>query len=144
MLTQLEMKTLDSILSICCRKGFTIPFAWSHGRLVVHTNRKIFICNCISWILLIPTIIFQFTQIPILIFKMNINGLILHGILTVVYISYAILKLNFWLFKEEIVQLMNHILCINPFWGKKYGYTPCKRSVLLYAFLSNTKAFFTV
>ena len=119
MLTQLEMKTFDLILNICCRKGYTIPFAWSHGRLLVHRTRKTVICNSISWILLIPTFIFQFIQFPILISKNNINGLILHGILTVIYVSYAILKLNFWLFKEEIAQLMNHILCINSVWGKR-------------------------
>ena len=122
MLTQLEMEKLDLLLTTCCNKGFTIPFFLKHGRMVVDNNRKTLACNCVSWILLIPAIIFQVIQFPMLISEKDINGLILHGILNVLYISHAIVKLNFWVFKEEIVQLVNHILCINSVWGKKYSY----------------------
>ena len=114
------MEKMDLFLTVCCNKGFTIPFAWKHGRMVVDTNRKTLACNCVSWILLIATVSFQVIQFPMLISEKDINGLILHGILTLLYISHAIVKLNFWLFKEVIVQLMNHILCINSVWGKKY------------------------
>ena len=122
MLTKVEMEILDLTFIACCNKGFTIPFAWTNGRMVVDTNPKVLICNWISWILLIPTIIFEFKQIPVLISDNDINGLILHGILTMFHVNLTIIKVNIWLFKEDMVQLVNHMLHINWTWGTIMNY----------------------
>ena len=85
--------------------------------MVVNTNRHTITCNWVSWILLLPTITFQVILIHQLISKGDVNGLILHVIVTVLHIIYAIIKLNTWLFKGEIAQLVNHVFCMNLNWS---------------------------
>ena len=85
--------------------------------MVIDTSRKVLIFNWISWIFLITTIIFQCKQIPVLISNNEMDGLILHGILTLAHIACAVIKLNIWLRKEDMVQLTNQMLHINSTWG---------------------------
>ena len=122
MLTLLEEKTVKFILRFCCRNGLTLPFSWNKGRMVVNTERKILSSNIISWIILSITIIFQLIQIPSLINRKDVHGTILQGVMTHLYIAYCIIKINIWIFKEDIAELMNNILFINTSWGMTLNY----------------------
>ena len=115
MLTELEMKVLNRILG-SCTKSVTIPFSWESQRMTMKTSPSR-IYNFLSWLLLLSSLSFKFSQVPLLLDNRDINGLILHGLFVVAFAASTIFKLNIWLHKTELVSLLNQIMEINHSWG---------------------------
>ena len=112
MLTEVEMKKLSFIFSFCC-KSVAIPFAWDGQRMFVNVNSNVIKGNYISWFLLIPVLVYEAFQVPSLIHNCDMNGIILHGMVVLTHTASLFYKLAIWLFKEQMVQLINDILYWN-------------------------------
>ena len=117
MLTERERRHLTLVLRACC-KSYLLPFSWENDKMSLEVNRNIIMCNSILWILLISTTIFQVLQIPTSSRNKDINGLILHGVVLLYSLTNVFYKMIIWLFKAELVQLMNQVFHINSSWGK--------------------------
>ena len=78
--------------------------------------------NYISWLILLPSLIFEVLQIPSLAHNRDVNGIILNGILVMLHLANLLFKLTIWLYKDQMVQLINGILEINSSWGTHYTY----------------------
>ena len=117
MLTELEMKILDRVYSLCC-KLFTFPFTWENGKLSMKLIQNS-IWNSLVQLLVLSTSILKLIYLlaPVHDSKNDINGLILHGIFFICAVANAIYKLNFWFYGLEMVQLVNEFLLINSVWG---------------------------
>ena len=117
MLTQIEMKILDWVFYHCSR-SVTIPMKWN--RNLKRMSLSVKPLNAImgmSWLVLLPSLIFEALQIPSLAHSRNINGIILHGMVVLPHTTNVLFKLSIWLYKEHMVQLINEILEINSSWG---------------------------
>ena len=124
MLTETEMKTLDWMFHHCCR-SVTIPFVWNRDRKRMSVSVKpinVFTGNYISWLILLPSLIFEALQMPSLAHSRNFNGIIFHGMVILSHTANLLFKLTIWLFKEEMVQLINGLLEINSSWGTNMIY----------------------
>ena len=117
MLTKIETQVLFRVYTVCC-KFYTTPFTWKDGRMVLTVNYKTKFFNYFTWILLIPMLVYNVAQLPVLIDKNDINALVLQGIFLMSYSGYAVCKFNIWLCSTEMVDVINQTLCINSAWGK--------------------------
>ena len=119
MLTELEMKTLDGVYSLCC-KSFTFPFTWENGKMSVKSIQHSF-WNSLVQLLVLSTSILKVTQLfaPVGDNKYDINGLILHGILSICSGAAVIYEFNILLHGAELVQLINELLNVNSIWGNQ-------------------------
>ena len=116
MLTQFEMELLNWIYIVTC-KSFTVPFHWNKGYISIKKKpRQLF--NFIAWIILLSTLTFKLSQFSNIIRDQDVNGGILHSISTLAVAANIILRLNIWVFKEDLVILINHTLLLNSSWGK--------------------------
>ena len=117
MLTKTETKVLFGIYTVCC-KFYTIPYTWEDGRMILRVNDKTKFFNYFTWILLIPMLVYNVAQLPVLIDKNDINALVLLGIFLMCYLGFAVCKINIWLCSAEMVDVINQTLCVNSTWGK--------------------------
>ena len=111
MLTKLELAVLDRIYAVCCN-SFTVPFKSEDWEISLQLNHSFpsNMYNWITWIFLVSTLTFRCIILPKVIAEGNINGSIIHGILLLTTLSATVFKLNTWLFKAELVQLINQML----------------------------------
>ena len=117
MLTKLEMLALDRIYLHCC-KSITTPVQWKNGKMSLKRNHSApNVYNWITWILLLLTLASRCSMLPKLISERDINGSIIHGMFLIYNFAGAVLKLNIWLNRVDLVQLINDLLHINSVWG---------------------------
>ena len=117
MLTKVEMMTLDRIYSHCS-KSLTTPFKWENGKMSLKLNHIVLNkYNWITWILLFLTLTYRCVILPKIIAKGDINGSFIHGLFSLYNFCAAVFKLNIWLNKEDLVQLINQLLHISSVWG---------------------------
>jgi len=83
--------------------------------------------NYLTWFLQLSILSFQLIQIPDLIEKMDINGLVVNGIFLIAAGANSVFKLNLRLYHEQLAELVNQILFVNTCWGK-YISTACSKS----------------
>ena len=126
MLTKVEMMGLDWIYAHCCESS-TTPFKWQNRKISLKRNHTVpNKYNRITWILLLSTLTLTYRCINFncrcIVLSKTIgegdkNGSIIHGILLLSNFAATILKLNTRLHKEDLIQLINQLLCNNSVWG---------------------------
>ena len=118
MLSESELKSLDSIFQISC-KSFTIPLVWNKGRLSLKPNQHR-LSNSIVWLLIVSTIIYKIIKLPSLAEGNDIIGSTSQLYSFIGVLSNSIFRLNIALYKTELVELLNRTFYINSVWGKSY------------------------
>jgi len=116
MLTDLELKVMDWVYRWSC-KYFTIPLSWQNGRITLKFNHWV-LSNCFMFILPISTLSFMLFQYSALMDKKDVNASMMYGVLLIYYISLLSYKLCTWIFRKQIVRLINETLLVNTVWGK--------------------------
>ena len=113
MLTQVEMKVLDLVYSFSS-KSPTIPFCWENGTISLKSNQKV-VYGYIVWLLLLSSLALKTSM---LFLNKDINSFILSGIIFLACVSNVIFQLTIWLYKIELVGLINQLLYMNSCWGQ--------------------------
>ena len=116
MLTKPEREMIIWIYSLVCR-FCTIPFKWKANGMLLKQNYGVKYWYYLTWTLLLVTLIFELLHFPVMIRKNNLSMVVLHGSAIVGHIVLTISKLNVWMHRSEIVQLINQVFYINTFWG---------------------------
>jgi len=117
MLTQFELYITSQIFRLCCT-SFTIPFAWSEKDQILTTKIRSRLLNYLVWGLLLSSSIVRIIQLPGVIKDGDANQAILHGIFTLKGAWHFINKLNIWLHRNELSELIDQVLRMNSTWGK--------------------------
>ena len=93
--------------------------------MLVNVNPiNVIVGKYITWLILLPTLIYGALQMPLLAHNRDINGIILHGMVVLPHTSNLFFKLTIWLYKDQMAQLINGILEINSSWGTDMFYQP--------------------
>jgi len=117
MLTKFEMQITSQIYSLCCT-SYTIPFIWSDEDQVLKTTIRRLHFNCLVWGLLLASSVIRIVQLPVVIVEGDANQAILHGLFTLKGVFHFIQKLNIWLHRNELSELVHQVLRMNYVWGK--------------------------
>ena len=116
MLSELELKTLDSMLRTSC-KFSTVPYVWNNGILSLKPNQHR-ISNWIIWLLLVSTTIYKILHVPSLVRNSSLIGSIFQSNSVIGILTNVTFKLNIAIYKTELAELVNQTLYINSVWGK--------------------------
>jgi len=115
MLTELELRVLDFVYSILS-KSPALPINWKNKELSLKTNgSRVF--NFSTWILVLPVLGYKLAQLPELIRRKDLNGTILHSFFLIGAMGNAVQSLSIWIYKSDLVYLVNQVLSVNAQWG---------------------------
>jgi len=117
MLTQLEIRTLNIIYGYTCRPVFGTGLEWKNSKLIIQPRHNNLCYNCITWFLQLSTLGFRIMQIPALVEAMDINGVVINGILLIAGCGNAVFKLNRQLYGVRLAHLVNQTFHANSCWG---------------------------
>jgi len=119
MLSELEHRTINLIWNYSC-KLYTIPLTWKNSKLRLSRPKKYSSLSTVSiWFVIMALFAWKLTQFTVVIGRGNVNGSILIGIFTIFDSLHIIFKLNFALYKQEMLCIANQVLYCNSVWGKK-------------------------
>ena len=116
MITQLERERIVWIYSFLS-KFPAIPFTCRSGKFMLKQESDLKYWNYITWILILLVIAFHVSLFPFMLRKENLNMLVQHGSVFLAVLVLLIAKLNIWIYKPEMVKLMNEVFYINKHWG---------------------------
>ena len=116
MFTTFEKRTLNLVYSIAC-KFPTIPYTRKDGEIILKVNIGVKYCNYFTWTLLFATLGLQTLHFPKMTQDKSLSMLVLHGSSFVGYLVLVITKLNIWIYKSEMVHLINQVFYMNATWG---------------------------
>jgi len=111
MLTRLETKTAFRIYNICC-KSFSVPFEFKNGRLIKSNSSRLVLIKVLL------TLGFRIYQIQFKTWKEDLNASIFRGLFLIVTVAHLVLKLNIWVYQDELPELINQVVQLNDRWGK--------------------------
>jgi hypothetical protein len=118
MLSETELKTIALIYRVTC-KSFRIPFHWDDGKLNLKAYGRVSsLYNVISWIFILSTAFIRVYQIPATAAKREINVFIVHGFFLLHSLATVVFRKNIWIYKEDMVTLVNQELHVNLNWGE--------------------------
>jgi len=116
MLSQFETKLLDWVYSACVSRLSIVSLKWKNNILSAKLKSRR-ICSLLICSILTFEACISFTKIRALKGQQNINLTILQTIILLRYPAHIYLRLNFELFKMEMVRVINQSSCIDISWG---------------------------
>ena len=118
MLTEIEMRML-SLVYFICSKSPTVPSVFKDGRMFLKSNSWIYLIKqLIAFLVLVSVMVLKLMKFPDIIRQRNFTGLIIHGFALTIATALAVCKLNIWLYKGEMITVINQVLSVNSVWGK--------------------------
>jgi len=122
MLTEFEIKMILQIYRICC-KSATIPFSWQDEQLLKSPNPS----NRQSWyrfiwLLTLLTVSFRVSRVPSALIRGDANAAILNGTSALEGFYYIIAKVNIWIYRDELQELIWQVRKLNSVWGESVIY----------------------
>jgi len=116
MISQVEIQVLNLVYRNLCSKIMRTPFYWQNGRIYLKSKYGGF-QNAWITCLLFFELVRSLVQLSRTIDQRNINGSILRVIYLLRYFAHFLLRINTWIFKSELIQVINQCLEMNSSWG---------------------------
>jgi len=120
MLTQIETRALNLIYAWCCKSAI-IPFNWENGTMCLKSKPTISVrlYRLFMWGIVTASVFYKIYRFTALVLTRNFNSAILHGILMLMALGNATVRLCISKFQIEILALIQQTLRCNSDWGKK-------------------------
>jgi len=120
---------MNLVYYILSSKLIFVPiFKWENMKLSVRSNCKPK-CNWILNFVILYEFCFRVTQISVLAGKRDINGSVLQCLLMGRIIAHFFLRVNMWIFRTELVRLINQAAAIDTEWGKEFVQIICRLKI---------------